>query len=415
MFYKQNKKLVHWYLIGLAIGIVLVDGFISQPIARGVTLLLFVLIMLIQFVFLVNKDMMNQQLQFDLQKQEQQKSLVFAQRQYETLIMYLPYPMIFINQQGDIDLMNDSFKVLLHEVATPTPSIHSNNVPFMLKRVLNEIYLNEESVTTTLALNAVDYQCVSIPVFQSKRYQGSLVVLQDITKLLYQERIQKRFVADASFALKTPILEINNMIDALDKEGGLQPENCNGFINNIKDKTVQLEVTIKDLLYMSKLSNQTILLNKQPLDLVAIAQESKKPLKTQLQGKGIEVNIECTDKEPVLADSPSMMALFTNLFENAIAYSQSDRIDILIGGNAQEKIISFTDYGVGISQNNLEYIFDRFYRAEDTQNHHQSGSGLGLSIVKELVEAHKGSISVVSTPNENTTFTIVLPKLKKLQ
>lgn len=411
MFYKENKRLVHWYLIGLAIGIVLVDGFISQPIARGITLLLFVLIMFLQLVFIVNKEMVNQQLQADLHKQEQQKSLILVQRQLETLIMYLPYPMIFINQQGDIDLMNDSFKMLLHEAAIPTPSIHSSNVPFILKRVLNEIYLNEESVTTTLALNAVDYQCISIPVFQSKRYRGSLVVLHDITKLLYQERIQKRFVADASFALKTPIHAINEMIDAVDKEGGLKPGNCDEFIHTIKDKTEQLEVTIKDLLYMSKLSNQTILLNKQPLDLVAIAQESQKLLKPQLLEKGITVNIESTDKDPAFADSTSMMALFTNLFENAIAYSQSDRIDIVVSGNDQEKIISFTDYGIGISPSNLEFIFDRFYRAEDTQHNHRSGSGLGLSIVRELVEAHQGTISVSSIQNEKTTFTITLPKL----
>lgn len=414
MFYKQNKRVVHWYLVGLALGIVLLDGFIADPIARGITLLLFVFIMVIQLIFLVNKEMINQELQADLQKQENQKSLVLVKRQLETLIMYLPYPMIFINQQGDIDLMNDSFKMLLHEVDTPTPTIHSNNVPFILKRVLNEIYLNEESLTTTLALNAIDYQCVSIPVFQSKRYRGSLVVLQDITKLLYQERIQKRFVADASYALKRPIQDINELLDQLNSDGGFQQGNCEGFIHQIKGKTKQLEVTIKDLLYMSKLSNQTLLLNKQPLDLASIVAESKKMLKPVLLEKEITVTVETTDNDPILADSPSMIALFTNLFENAIAYSQTDRIDILIGGNEKDKIITFKDYGVGITQDKLAYIFDRFYRADEAQHKNRAGSGLGLSIVKELVEAHHGIITVDSVVNDHTTFTIVLPKLKKV-
>lgn len=414
MFYKQNKRVVHSYLIGLAIGIVLLDGFINHPVARGVTLLLFVLIMVIQLIFIINKDMENQQLQIGFDKQEQQKSLVLVQRQLETVIMYLPYPMIFINQQGDIEIMNDSFKVLLHEVSTPTPSIHSTNVPFILKRFLNEVYLNEESVTTTLAINAADYQCVSIPVFQSKRYRGSLVVLHDITKLLYQERIQKRFIADASFALKNPIKEINAMIDNLDQEGGLHQGNCDAFIHKIKNKTEQMEVTIKDLLYMSKLSNQTILINRQPLDLAAIVQESMKAFKPKLLEKGITVNITANDKEPVLADSQSMMTLFNNLFENAIVYSQTNRIDILIDGNPIEKNITFKDYGIGITQDNLEYIFDRFYRAKDTQHHNHSGSGLGLSIVKELVEAHQGTISVSSVEHEYTSFVVVLPKLKKM-
>ncbi len=413
MFYKQNKRLVNWYIGGLVAGIVMIDGFVNNPVARGFTLLLFVLIMIVFLISTINKDLDNLKLECDMDKQTQIRSMDLVKKQLETFVTYLPYPMVLINQDGEIELTNDSFKLMLHDKKVDSKSISSKNIPFMIKRVLNEIYLNEESVTTNIAMNAMDYQVVSIPIIQSKRYKGSLVVLHDITKLLYQERVQKRFVADASHELKTPITAIKGMIEILNRDDFDDEKTEKEFLDQIKHETERLEVIVKDLLYLSKLSNQTILLNKQPLDVHAIVSESIKTLKLTLNDKNIHVKIQDVDNDPVIADSASLLAMFTNLIDNVCSYSQATQLEITIDGNDKEKIIVVQDNGIGIGEDDINQIFERFYRVDDDRNRKSGGSGLGLSIVKELVHAHGGEINVTSIVDKFTRFTITLPKLTK--
>ena len=413
MFYKQNKKLVTWFMVALAVGIVLIDGFINNPIARGLTLLLFVLIMIVFFISTINKDMERVSLECDLEKQNQLKSIDLVRAKLETLITYLPFPMVLINQDGEIELSNDSFTLLMNESNDQLKSINSKGIPFMIKRVLNDIYLNEESLTTNISLNAMDYQCVSIPIIQSRRYKGSLVVFSDITKLLYQERVQKRFVADASHELKTPITAIKGMIEILTREDFNDEKTEKEFLDQIKHETERLELIVKDLLYLSKLSNQTILLNKQPLDVKAIVSEAIKTLKLKLADKNIRVNIQELDKEPLLADSTSLLTVFSNLIDNVCSYSNASQLDIIIDGNQKNKIITLKDNGIGISAEDITQIFDRFYRVDDDRNRNSGGSGLGLSIVKELIGVHNGNVEVQSVVDEYTQFVITLPKLTK--
>ena len=413
MFYKQNKKLVTWFMVALAVGIVLIDGFINNPIARGLTLLLFVLIMIVFFISTINKDMERVSLECDLEKQNQLKSIDLVRAKLETLITYLPFPMVLINQDGEIELSNDSFTLLMNESNDQLKSINSKGIPFMIKRVLNDIYLNEESLTTNISLNAMDYQCVSIPIIQSRRYKGSLVVFSDITKLLYQERVQKRFVADASHELKTPITAIKGMIEILTREDFNDEKTEKEFLDQIKHETERLELIVKDLLYLSKLSNQTILLNKQPLDVKAIVSEAIKTLKLKLADKNIRVNIQELDKEPLLADSTSLLTVFSNLIDNVCSYSNASQLDIIIDGNQKNKIITLKDNGIGISAEDITQIFDRFYRVDDDRNRNSGGSGLGLSIVKELIGVHNGNVEVQSEVDEYTQFVITLPKLTK--
>src|SRR5690554_4668444 len=413
MFYKQNKKLMNGFIVGLAVGIVLIDGFVNNPVARGLTLLLFVLIMIVFLISTVNKDIENLRLEHSLEKQNQVRSMDLVKKQLETLVTYLPYPMVLMDQDGEIELTNDSFELMMHDKKVETKSISSKNIPFMLKRVLNDIYLNEEPVTTNIAINAMDFQVVSIPIIQAKRYKGSLVVLHDITKLLYQERVQKRFVADASHELKTPITAIKGMVEILNRDDFNDKKTEREFLDQIKHETDRLEMIVKDLLYLSKLSNQTILLNKQPLDLHAIVSESIKTLKLKLTDKNINVKIQDIDNDPLIADSTSLLEIFTNLIDNVCSYSKASQLEITIDGNDKEKIVHVQDNGIGIKEEDLPQIFDRFYRVDDDRNRNSGGSGLGLSIVKELVNAHGGEISVDSKVDEYTRFTITLPKLTK--
>ena len=412
MYYKKNRSKIISFISIIVIVVLLVDVLIEHNILRGLFL---VLILVVMFYFLGN--IFNREIQQLSDKHQQEKTQVeqaysLLKQQFETVITYLPNPMIVIDQYGDIMLTNETFKLLLNDV-TDQLTIKNKSIPYALRKVLNDVYLSEQSLTTSIVLNSVDFQCISIPIFQHERYQGCLVVLQDITKLVYQEKIQKRFVADASHELKTPITAIKGMIEILNREGFHDEIAQKEFLVQIQREVERLQSIVKDLLYLSKLSNQTILLNKQPLDVHALVLEAIRTLKLKLDEKNIAITINQDDQDPLIADSSAVLKIFINLIDNACSYSGTDRIDILIKEDQQQKIITITDYGIGIEKEDLPHIFERFFRVDDARNRASGGSGLGLSIVKELVEAHHGTVSVVSQPHQNTTFTVTFPKLTK--
>jgi two-component system, OmpR family, phosphate regulon sensor histidine kinase PhoR len=412
MFYKKNRSKIISFISTIVIAVMIVDSLIENTVMRLIILVLFLLGM---FYFLGN--IFNREIQQLTDKHQHEKTQIeqaysLLKQQFETVITYLPNPMIVIDQYGGILLTNETFKLLLNDGADQF-TIKSRSIPYALRKVLHDVYLSEQSLTTTIVLNSVDFQCISIPISQHERYQGCLVVLQDITKLVYQEKVQKRFVADASHELKTPITAIKGMVEILNREDFNDETAQKEFLVQIQREVERLQAIVKDLLYLSKLSNQTILLNKQPLDVHALVLEAVKTLKLKLDEKKIAITINHDDQEPLIADSSALLKIFINLIDNACSYSESDRIDILIKEDQQQKIITITDYGIGIEEEDLPHIFERFFRVDDARNRISGGSGLGLSIVKELVEAHHGAISVASQPNQHTTFTVTFPKLTK--
>ena len=412
MFYKQNKQQIITLISVLLFIMLLVDSLIEHTVMRGMFLLIISLMLIYFLGNIFKREVSKMKETHQKEKLLWDRSLSLLKQQFETLITYLPNPLIVIDLYGDIKLINESFKLLLNDKDDEF-NIKSKSIPLALRKMLNDVYLNEQSLTTTIVLDSVDFQCISIPIIQDNRYQGCLVVLQDVTKLLYQERIQKRFIADASHELKTPITAIKGMVEILNREDFDDEQANKEFLVQIQNEVERLQTIVKDLLYLSKLSNQTILLNKQPLDVHAMILEAVKTLKLKINEKNIDVSIHNEDYDVVFADSASLLKVFINLIDNACSYSNSQRIKITIQGNQDQKIIAITDYGIGIQPNDLPHIFERFYRIDDDRNRISGGSGLGLSIVKELIEAHQGSIHVVSLPNKKTTFTVLLPKLTK--
>ncbi len=412
MFFKQNRKQVISSVLLVLVLALVGDRLITVPWVWLVFLLALLIGIIAYLIVLFDHHTYQLERTHHQEITFKDRSQALMKQRFETLITYLPYPLVLIDQYGNILLTNDTFKLLLQNEDDQL-TIRSKAIPLLLRRLLNDIYLNERSMTTTLTLSQTDYQVVSIPIVQNDRYQGCLVVLQDITRLLHQERIQKRFLADASHELKTPITAIKGMVEILNRKGFNDDDTRNEFTHQIAIETDRLNTIVKDLLYLSKLSNQTVLLNKQPLDMHAVVMEAVQSLRLKITEKNMDVEVFHDDQDPVLADPSSMLTVLINLIDNAITYSGSKKLIVHIKGNDTQKIIEVTDFGIGIKKKDLPHIFERFYRVDDDRNRQSGGSGLGLSIVKELIEAHQGTIEASSTTDQQTTFTITLSKLTK--
>lgn len=216
------------------------------------------------------------------------------------------------------------------------------------------------------------------------------------------------FFAIASHELRTPITIIRGFAELLQDQPNLKQETIQDISEKILRHSLRLEKLIKSLLILADVENAASISFEQAPILPCI-----KHCKEIVLAKHPEAHIviECTDpKISAAADVDLLELAIINLLENAIKYSQEDgKINICISSSASKTSIAIQDQGIGIAPEHIPHIFDRFYSADKARSRKLGGAGLGLSLVKTIIEKHGGSIAVQSVQGQGSVFTIVLP------
>ena len=202
--------------------------------------------------------------------------------------------------------------------------------------------------------------------------------------------MQKRFIADASHELKTPIAVIKGMVEILNREDFDDEETRREFMDQIEQEINRLDILVKDLLQLSRLSLSTVLLEREKTDLCLVIDKAVKSLEKKAEKKGLRIVKEYQNHDLVFCDPLKMSQVVLNLLSNAIKYSDRGTITLKTREEGSWYVLQVRDEGHGIVAEDLEKIFDRFYRVDDDRSRSSGGSGLGLSIVKSIVEAHHG-------------------------
>ncbi|HSH34653.1 HAMP domain-containing sensor histidine kinase [Schnuerera sp.] len=220
------------------------------------------------------------------------------------------------------------------------------------------------------------------------------------------EYLRKDFISNISHEFKTPIASIQGFAKLLQK-GNISHENKKEYINVIVDETTRLSNLSSNLLKLSKLENQEILGERTVFSLDEQIRKSILLLEHQWNRKNIEFHIEL-DKVQYLGDEELLQHIWINLIGNAIKFSyMNSSIEVKLKRMDSTIIVKVRDYGVGISDENMEYIFEKFYQGEKC--HSYEGSGLGLPLVKRIVDIYGGSIYVESKLGKGSTFIVELP------
>lgn len=242
---------------------------------------------------------------------------------------------------------------------------------------------------------------------------GTVFVLQDISYLKELDRMKSDFIAMVSHELRAPLTAIQQQIFTI-AEGllGSVTEKQNEALTRIKIRIDSLLTLIKNLLDLSRIEAGKIVQCKQPLQLNDIAQKVADLLNFQAAKKNITLHLKKGKNLPLIdADPNNMEEIFINLVSNALHYTpEGGQIVIRTGRQGEHVKIVVQDTGIGIKKEDIPRIFDKFYRVQSDQTRLVAGSGLGLSIVKGIVEAHFGKIDVVSEVGKGSTFTILLPQ-----
>jgi two-component system phosphate regulon sensor histidine kinase PhoR len=242
---------------------------------------------------------------------------------------------------------------------------------------------------------------------------GALFVLSDITRLRRLENIRKDFVANVSHEIKTPITAIKGFVEILRDDGKKDEQDIKRFLEIISRHVNRLEAIIDDLLRLSRIEKDVEtegiqLMESGIKDVLESAIQISKPI---ADSKGMEIRLFCDDGLIARINPPLLEQAIVNLLDNAIKYSDEKRpVKIEARHDEKELLIHIIDNGRGIEQEHLPRIFERFYRVDKARSRRLGGTGLGLAIVKHIIQAHKGHVTVTSTPGKGSTFSLHIPK-----
>lgn len=239
-----------------------------------------------------------------------------------------------------------------------------------------------------------------------------LLILQDVTALKRVEQMRREFVANVSHELKTPLTSIRGYVETL-LAGGLEDEENNvRFVWKIKRQAERLELLVNELLDLSRIQSTRKRIERAPVDCAEIAREVVSEYDENVAAAGLSWKVILPpDPVHVMADPKALTRVLANLVDNAIKYSHGGQeIRLTVHRHEDHGCITVEDQGPGLPEDEKDRIFERFYRGASGRNHGVQGSGLGLSIVKHLVQAMNGSISVESKVGEGSRFTISLPR-----
>ncbi len=361
----------------------------------------------------------------ELLEQEKRRTLLdldMEKSRIHTIVESLPDGVLVTNTAGQLVLMNPACRQLLGLGPDEKPGkpIDSYIPDEALCRLITEIsrgqHLDYDDIPAQeFGLASGKYlRARGQPVLgDRKECLGAVVNLVDITTLKIVDRLKSEFVSKVSHELRSPLSTIHEQLatvigDLVDHA----PAQDQHLLSRAKEKTKGMISLINDLLDMSRIDEGLICREPRPVELEELLRGITEFLSSRAKAKGQSLTLALPDAAlpEIQADPLALESIFGNLITNAIAYTpEGGRIRVeaeVAGVNVRVRV---ADNGFGIPEKHLSRIFERFYRVKDENTRYITGTGLGLPIVKGLLDAMGGLIEVQSTPGEGSVFTVLLP------
>jgi signal transduction histidine kinase len=229
--------------------------------------------------------------------------------------------------------------------------------------------------------------------------------------LLELDRFKDRMLALISHDLRSPLTSIRGYVELLlDDETGPLDHDQRRYLGVIKRNSDRLDGQIGDLLLVAGIAEGSLALQRSAVDLDRLVREAVETAAPAAREKGLALEALCEPLHPIYVDGPRLAQVLDNLLSNAVKYTPAGgRVDVRTRVTDDWLSVSVIDTGLGMSRDELESIFDPFFRTDDAKERGIKGTGLGLVIVKAIVEGHGGGVHVTSKPGEGSAFTISLP------
>lgn len=259
-----------------------------------------------------------------------------------------------------------------------------------------------------MVIGGETYEILASPVMSKNKINGAVLIIMDVTEREVGERLRREFTSNVSHELKTPLTSIYGVSDML-ASGLVKPEDVGRFAGTIKEESSRLISLIDDIMQLSRLDENSVKKEKEDVDLYLVAQDVLGRLKRKADQAGVSLQMEGSTTV-VCGIDYIIDEIVYNLCENAIKYNRpGGKVTVFAGTELGTAVLRVTDTGIGIPKEDLDRVFERFYRVDKSHNRQIPGTGLGLSIVKHGVAYHNGSLSLESSEGVGTTITVKLP------
>ncbi|KAF2958774.1 PAS domain-containing sensor histidine kinase [Thermotoga sp. Ku-13t] len=354
-----------------------------------------------------------------------EEELSRAQRSREnilTLLDNISDPILFVEADGTITFANTAAQKITR----------SEPIARKIYEIVEDYYLIEMFEETVNAWQTQDaeivmyvndekryYACKMIPVILPGGERRIIIVMRDVTKEHELNELRKQFVSNVSHELRTPLTSIHGYAETLLSDPDMDVETRKRFLTIIENESARMSRLINDLLDLERMESGEARFEFKETNLCMVINYVLSIVEPLAKEYGVEVSAQCDDVT-VWADQDRMVQMILNLVDNAIKYTSlkeigEKKVKIKIAKEDDRAKIEVSDTGPGIPKEALSRLFDRFYRVDKGRSRKMGGSGLGLSIVKSIVDRHGGEITVSSEIGVGTTFTVRLPIKREVE
>jgi two-component system, OmpR family, phosphate regulon sensor histidine kinase PhoR len=255
------------------------------------------------------------------------------------------------------------------------------------------------------------HQYLQLVVIPDSHASGSLLLVQDLTRIRRLETVRRDFISNLSHELRTPLASLKALTETL-QDGALDdPPAARRFIDQIQIEVDALTQMVTELLELSRIESGRLTLDLRPVAPCDLLDSASRRMQMQAERAGLSLRVECANDLPkVKIDSQRLEQVLVNLIHNAVKFTRTGGEVVLSAGSGPGEVrFAVKDTGIGIPAEDVPRIFERFYRVDKSRS--GSGTGLGLSIAKHIVEAHGGRIGAESVEGRGSTFTFTIPVL----
>ncbi len=353
---------------------------------------------------------------FNYMAHELKKTLVeisSEKNKVETIINYMADGIMAYGLDGRAIHVNPAARKLFGDEAEDMSFAEFAKTVGLKVKIEDIVYFENSPVSESDAIIDDMYVKVYFAVFTdtNKKPEGIIVVLHDVTEQQKLEAMRREFVANVSHELRTPITSIKSYTETLLDGAAEDKETTERFLAVINSEADRMTRLVKDLLQLSRLDNQQMNWKMQGISLAAITKEIVERM--QIEAAQNNQKLECFvigDIPMISADKDRLEQVIVNLISNALKYTApGGSITVYVGKLYNDVYIKVTDNGIGIPNDALPRVFERFYRVDKARSRDMGGTGLGLAIAKEIIQAHGGSISIASEYGKGTEVTAKLP------
>lgn len=369
----------------------------------------------IAMLFIVYDTNSSYQQQINFYKREKENEIRevegekdFNHKILNSLIKTMNLPMIFINKDGTIIFTNQSFRDAF-KIKHLRGKYYKDIFKDQLLNIVDQSYIFERKFSTAACIDERYYQIETTPVFRDDIvFDGSIILFTDVSQVKEIEKMQKQFFSDISHELKTPMSAIIGSVEILQKEGIKNKDTFNEFMGILLKESYRMQNIIGDILELSRLEQPQATINPSLIEMKALVKDTVELFEPLAKDKQLSLVYQVRVENELMLDYTTVKTILNNLVSNAIKYSNEGVISIKCSCKEDKLLIVVQDEGIGISKENIPFIFDRFFQVDRSRSK-KIGTGLGLSIVKKMVELNNGTIDVESTPGIGTAFTVILP------